>query len=111
MQSDCMNELWHLIGFKTNLHVHDEDRDICSHAKVDEPSKRLVWRQTEVEKEKCELNNPVDEIIINFFNEEYLEDLKLLGSADCIDVPLQSSLALDLVCPWNNVHLQSTSRL
>lgn len=91
-----------------HLHVDCEDSDVGSHADVHQSPERNVRRQSEVEEQEREFDNPVDEVVVYLFNEQDLEDLKLLQSTDSVHVSLQGG-QLETISISREFYLQPAS--
>lgn len=72
-----------------DLHICDEDHGIRDHPAIDQTAKQLIGRQAEVEEQKGELDDPMCEVVVDFFDKEDPEDHELLPLADRLYVPSQ----------------------
>jgi hypothetical protein len=64
--------------FLYHSHVGYEDGNVRSHANVDQAPECDIWRQAQVEEQKCKLDDPMNEVVVYFFNEQNFQDLEFL---------------------------------
>ena len=70
-----------------SLRIYDKDCDVGNHAKEYKPAKDFVWRKPKIEEEEGKLDDPMDEVVVYFFDEENSDNLEPLLADDRPYVP------------------------
>jgi hypothetical protein len=58
--------------------IDEKNDEVCDESNVYADLECFVWRQSKVEEQESTLYNPVYEIIVDFLDEQRLNDLQLL---------------------------------